>query len=151
MKPITVVGAGFSGLVTAYLLSKAGRAVRVVEKSSRAGGLIRTIKTEHGLIEAAANGILNSARVEAICADIGVPLLPARREARKRFIYRGRPRQIPLSPFEALRVTARVTAHAARLRPSARNDLRLGQTRTRKRSDGISAGARTGWHLRRRS
>src|SRR5207302_4994344 len=74
VKPITVVGAGFSGLVTAYLLSKAGRAVRVVEKRSRAGGLISTIKTEHGLIETAANGILNSARVEAMCADIGVPL-----------------------------------------------------------------------------
>lgn len=123
MKPITVVGAGFSGLVTAYLLSKAGRAVRVVEKRSRAGGLISTIKTEHGLIETAANGILNSARVEAMCADIGVPLLPTRHEARKRFIYRGRPRQIPLNPFETLRATAGVAAHAARLRPRARETI----------------------------
>jgi oxygen-dependent protoporphyrinogen oxidase len=116
-KPITVVGAGFSGLVTAYLLTKAGREVRVIEKQSRAGGLIRTIRTEHGLVETAANGILNSARVEAMCADIGVPLLHTKRDARKRFIFRGKPRQLPLKPFEALRVPVGVAANATRLRP----------------------------------
>jgi oxygen-dependent protoporphyrinogen oxidase len=117
VKPITVVGAGFSGLVTAYLLTKAGRKVRVIEKTSRAGGLINTLQTEHGLVETAANGLLNSARVEAMCADIGVPLLPARREARKRFIYRGKPRQVPLRPAEALRIAAGVAANAMSLRP----------------------------------
>lgn len=117
MKPITVVGAGFSGLVTAYLLTKAGRGVRVVEQKSRAGGLIRTIQTEHGLVETAANGILNSARVEAMCADIGVPLLHTKRDARKRFIFRGKPRQLPLSAFETLRIPVGVAANAIRLRP----------------------------------
>ena len=116
-KPITVVGAGFSGLVTAYLLTKAGREVRVVEKKSRAGGLIQTIRTEHGLVETAANGILNSARVEAMAADIGVPLLPTKRDARKRFIFRGKPRQLPLRPFEVLRIPIGVAANATRLRP----------------------------------
>jgi protoporphyrinogen/coproporphyrinogen III oxidase len=116
-KPITVVGAGFSGLVTAYLLTKAGRDVRVVEKRSRAGGLIQTIRTEHGLVETAANGILNSARLEAMCADIGVPLLHTKRDARKRFIFRDKPRQLPLKPFEALRVPFGVAANAAHLRP----------------------------------
>jgi oxygen-dependent protoporphyrinogen oxidase len=117
VKPITVVGAGFSGLVTAYLLTKARRDVRVVEKKSRAGGLIRTIRTEHGLVETAANGILNSARVEAMCADIGVPLLHTKRDARKRFIFRGKPRQLPLSAFETLRIPFGVAANATRLRP----------------------------------
>jgi oxygen-dependent protoporphyrinogen oxidase len=116
-KPITVVGAGFSGLVTAYLLTKAGREVRVVEKGSRAGGLIRTIRTEHGLVETAANGILNSARVEAMSADIGVPLLRTKRHARKRFIFRGEPRQLPLSFSEALRIPVGVAANATRLKP----------------------------------
>lgn len=117
MKPITVVGAGFSGLTTAYLLTKAGREVRIVEKTARAGGLIRTTRTEHGLVETAANGILNSARLEAMCADIGVPLLPARPNARKRFIYRGRPRQFPLNFTEALRIPVGLIANAANLRP----------------------------------
>ena len=70
-------------MVTAYYLVKAGERVRVLEKSSRAGGLLQTIHTEHGLVETAANGIRNSARLEALCADIGVPLQTARREARK--------------------------------------------------------------------
>ena len=117
MKPITVVGAGFSGLVTAYLLTKSGRHVHIIEKTSRAGGLIKTIRSEHGLVETAANGLLNSARAEAMCADIGVPLLPTRREARKRFIYRARPRQMPLNPTEALRAAGGIVANAARLRP----------------------------------
>ena len=117
LKPITVAGAGFSGLVTAYLLTKSGREVRVVEKKSRAGGLIQTIRTEHGLVETAANGILNSARLEAMSADIGVPLLHTKRDARKRFIFRGRPRQLPLNPFEALRIPVGFAANAMRLRP----------------------------------
>ena len=116
-QPITVVGAGFSGLVTAYLLTKAGREVRVVEQKSRAGGLIRTIRTEHGLVETAANGILNSARLEAMCADIAVPLLHTKRDARKRFIFRGKPRQLPLKPFEVLRIPIGIGANATRLRP----------------------------------
>ncbi|HEX5702087.1 MAG TPA: FAD-dependent oxidoreductase [Pyrinomonadaceae bacterium] len=117
MKPITVVGAGFSGLTTAYLLTKAGREVRVVEKTARAGGLIRTNRTEHGLVETAANGILNSARLEAMCADIGVPLLPTRPNGRKRFIFRGKPRQMPLSFAEALRIPVGLIGNAAKLRP----------------------------------
>ncbi|HXT65005.1 MAG TPA: FAD-dependent oxidoreductase [Pyrinomonadaceae bacterium] len=116
-KPITVVGAGFSGLVTAYLLSKAGREVRVIEKNSRAGGLIQTIHTKHGLVETAANGILNSARLEAMCADIGVPLLSTRRDARKRLIFRAKPRQLPLKALEAVRIPFGVAANATRLRP----------------------------------
>jgi protoporphyrinogen/coproporphyrinogen III oxidase len=116
-KPITVVGAGFSGLTTAYLLMKAGREVRVVEKTARAGGLIRTTRTEHGLVETAANGILNSARLEAMSEDIRVPLLPTRPDGRKRFIYRGRPRQLPLSFGEALRIPVGLIANAANLRP----------------------------------
>ena len=109
MKPtVKVVGAGFSGLTTAYFLIKHGLKVKILEKSSRSGGLIETIQTEHGLVEKAANGILNSARLEAIAAEIGVPLQATRREGRKRFIYRGRPKQIPLKTSEVLKVGARV-------------------------------------------
>ena len=79
-----VVGAGFSGLVTAYYLARADFQVRICEQSSRAGGLIKTIQTPQGLVETAANGLLNSARLEALCADIGVPLLATRRDGRKR-------------------------------------------------------------------
>jgi protoporphyrinogen/coproporphyrinogen III oxidase len=117
MRTIKVVGAGFSGLATAYFLVKRGFQVRIVEKTNRVGGLIETIHTEHGLVEKAANGILSSARLESIAADIGVPLLPTKREGRKRFIYRGRPRQVPLKTSEILNVGARMATHATNLKP----------------------------------
>jgi oxygen-dependent protoporphyrinogen oxidase len=117
MRPINVVGAGFSGLVTAYFLTKAGRAVRVFEKGDRAGGLIRTIRTEHGLVETAANGLLNSARLETMCGDIGVPLFPTRRDGRRRFIYRGKPRQVPLHATEIARVGFGLAKNVANLKP----------------------------------
>jgi protoporphyrinogen/coproporphyrinogen III oxidase len=104
---ITVVGAGFSGLTTAYFLLKQGHKVRIFEKTDRAGGLIKTIRTAHGLVETAANGMLNSARLEAMCADIGVPLSPTRKEGRKRFIYRRKPKQMPLTVSDIGRMALR--------------------------------------------
>jgi oxygen-dependent protoporphyrinogen oxidase len=117
MPTITVVGAGFSGLTTAYFLTKQGFNVRITEKSDRPGGLISTIRTEHGLIETAANGLLSSARLEAMCADLGVPLVMTRREGRRRFIYRGRPKQMPLIIGDMLILSGRVVMNFARLSP----------------------------------
>lgn len=114
---ITVVGAGFSGLTTAYFLIKRGFKVRILEKTDRAGGLIKTIRTPHGLIETAANGLLNSVKLEAMCADIGVPLLTTRREGRKRFIYRGKPKQVPLTLSDIFRMALRFGVSARSLRP----------------------------------
>ena len=114
---ITVVGAGFSGLTTAYFLTKNGFKVRLLEKSDRAGGLIRTIRTEHGLVETAANGLLSSARAEAMCADIGVPLIVTLREGRRRFIYRGRPRQVPLTFGDMLVASGHAAVNLAKFSP----------------------------------
>lgn len=117
METIKVVGAGFSGLVTAYYLVKEGFKVQIVEKSSRAGGLIQTIQTPQGPVETAANGIRNSVRLEAMCADIGVPLRATRREARARFIFRGRPTRFPLGLPEVLKLGFRFASSATSLRP----------------------------------
>ncbi len=114
---ITVIGAGFSGLVTAYFLVKRGFKVRILERTNRAGGLIETIQTEHGIVEKAANGILSSAKLEAIAADVGVPLQTTRREARKRFIYRGKARQLPLGLADMLKTGARLATQAVRFSP----------------------------------
>lgn len=117
MQTIKIVGAGFSGLVTAYFLTRRGFDVQVCEQSPRAGGLIQTIRTPHGLVETAANGLLNSARLEAMCADIRVPLQPTRRDGRKRFIFRGRPRQVPINLSDMLNLSWRFARSANCLRP----------------------------------
>ena len=117
MRTIKVVGAGFSGLTTAYYLVKSGCSVRIVDSGSRAGGMLQTIRTEHGLVETAANGIRNSARLEALCADIGVPLQGTRREARARFIFRDRPRRWPLKFSDVFNLVFRTGANVGNLRP----------------------------------
>ncbi len=117
MQTVKVVGAGFSGLVTAYYLVKAGFKVQVVERNARVGGLIHTIQTPQGPVETAANGIRNSVRLEAMCADLGVPLQTTRREARARFIFRGRPKRFPLSAAEILKLGFRFAASATSWRP----------------------------------
>ena len=119
MRTIKVVGAGFSGLVTAYYLVKRGHSVRVFESSCRVGGMLKTIRTDNGLVETAANGIRNSARLEGLCADIGVPLQSTRREGAARFIYRDRPRRWPLKLSEVSRLIFRAAANAGKLRPQS--------------------------------
>jgi oxygen-dependent protoporphyrinogen oxidase len=68
-------------------------------------------------VETAANGLLASARVEEMCADIGVPLLTTRGEGRKRFIYRGKPKQLPLTIANMVALSGHVAVNATRLRP----------------------------------
>jgi oxygen-dependent protoporphyrinogen oxidase len=116
---VKVIGAGFTGLVTAYYLVKEGCHVQVVERNSRPGGLIQTIQTEHGPVETAANGIRNSVKLETLCADIGVPLLETRRTARARYIFRGQPKRFPLSGTEVMKLGFRFAASATSLRPKA--------------------------------
>ncbi len=96
-RSVAVVGAGFSGLVSAYYLAKAGYAVEVFEAKSRPGGLIATLESPSGRVETAANGLLNSALVEDLFADLALPLLTTKKAARKRYIVRdGEARRWPL-------------------------------------------------------
>jgi len=96
-RKVTIIGAGFSGLASAYYLVRAGFDVEIFEEQARVGGLISTRHTQHGLVESAANGFLNSTLVEDLFRDLRVPLVGASKEARKRYIYRdGRPRRWPL-------------------------------------------------------
>ena len=110
-----MVGGGFSGLATAYYLSRAGVAVEIVEKADRLGGLIATLQTPHGSVETAAVGMRNSARVDAMCRDLGLPMIPSSRSfSRARYIYRQRPTRWPLSAGESLALVARFATAIAR-------------------------------------
>jgi oxygen-dependent protoporphyrinogen oxidase len=60
MKKIAILGAGISGLTTAFLLKKKGHNITVFEKSHRTGGYIGTQYKDKYVVENGANGFLNN-------------------------------------------------------------------------------------------
>ena len=120
---ITVIGAGFSGLVTAYYLvtqrASSRFSVRVIEASPRAGGMLRTVTTPNGLVETAANGVISSPGILRICETIGVKLESTLPQARNRYIFRnGKPRRWPLTIGNSVRLAASVVSQATNIRPT---------------------------------
>ena len=96
MTRVAVLGAGISGLSTAYLLQQAAAEaeidlqITVLEKKSRTGGKIHSIKDEGFLCEWGPNGFLDSKPwTLELCDKIGArdKLLRSSDNARKRFIY----------------------------------------------------------------
>lgn len=104
MKPITIVGAGFSGLSLAYYLNREGVPVRIVEKSARAGGLISSRRETHGLVETAANALLADQNVEDLFADLQLRFADREIFRRRRYIFWEKPRRWPLSLFTTLKM-----------------------------------------------
>ena len=58
---VIVIGAGISGLATAYYIKKAGHDVLVLEKSQRTGGCIDTVQENGYQIETGPNSFRSSA------------------------------------------------------------------------------------------
>lgn len=96
MTRVVIVGAGISGLATAYAVEQlANRSdleveTLVVEKQQRTGGKIWSIKEEGFLCEWGPNGFLdNKPMTLDLCQQLGISdqLLRSDDNARKRFIY----------------------------------------------------------------
>ncbi|HSN69248.1 MAG TPA: FAD-dependent oxidoreductase, partial [Thermoanaerobaculia bacterium] len=121
MKRVTVVGGGFSGLATSYFLARGGADVTLLEKQPRLGGFVDTLRTPHGLVETAASGIRNSGRLEELFADLDLPIVHTKKESRKRYLFRGRPRQWPLGAGESAGFAAHLGSSVVtgRFRPGA--------------------------------
>ena len=99
----TVVGAGIAGMLAAYALDRKGYRVTLLEERERAGGLIQTVHTEHGMAERAAHSLLASPAVVEFCRELGVELAEVRPDSRARYIVRdGRLRKFPLGFGETL-------------------------------------------------
>lgn len=101
MKKVVVVGGGFSGMVTAYYLSRAGFSVELHELTSRLGGLLGTEKTKSGLVESAANGFILNDDLAELFQELGLEYIQPKKEtAKKRYIYRDGLKRWPLTLLE---------------------------------------------------
>jgi oxygen-dependent protoporphyrinogen oxidase len=67
-----VVGAGISGLATAYALHKSRIAVRVVEAAPRPGGVIQSVKRDGYLLECGPQSFSGNGSITAMCTDLGI-------------------------------------------------------------------------------
>ncbi len=102
-REVTIIGAGIAGMLAAYTLDKNGYVVTLLEEKARAGGLLRTCRTQYGMAEAAANSLLASSAVKELCGELGVELVEIRKEAKARYILRGgKLRKFPLTIGETL-------------------------------------------------
>jgi len=115
MKSAKVIGAGFTGTMTAYLLSHQGYDVTVYDPAPRLGGLISTQSLPHGDFETAANGFLANSWIEEVAHTIGIKLTPVSRVAKKnRYLWsmdprKSGPQKWPLTFFETLGFALRLS------------------------------------------
>ena len=103
MKPVAIIGAGITGLTTAFYLQRRGVPVTVYESTSRVGGAIQSIRRDGFLAEFGPNTILEtSPKVTQLVKDAG---LESRRQnpdpkAEARYVVRyGRAIEMPGSPL----------------------------------------------------
>ncbi|MEG1542557.1 MAG: protoporphyrinogen oxidase [Victivallaceae bacterium] len=95
IKKIVILGAGISGLTTAWLLKKKYEnhvQITILEKSSRAGGMIRTEYIDNFVLESGPNAFLVKGKGEKTLKlindlDINRQLLPSEPTARKRYLH----------------------------------------------------------------
>src|SRR5512134_2139562 len=99
---ILVLGAGISGLATAWGLQRRGREVQVIEAAPRAGGAIGSRREDGCLIESGPNSTLETSPLIGELLEqtgsVGARIY-ASASAKKRFVLRsGRLIPVPMSP-----------------------------------------------------
>lgn len=121
-KEVTIVGAGIAGMLAAHALDKSGYRVTLIEENERAGGLIKTSSTRHGIAESAAHSLIATQAVRELCDELNVRLITPRKESSAKFILRdGQLRRFPLSVLEAVTTLGR----AAFVRSDGSNSANL--------------------------
>jgi oxygen-dependent protoporphyrinogen oxidase len=99
---IAVIGAGISGLTTAFWLARHGHTVTIIEERSRVGGTIESERENGFLIELGPNSALDTTPLIGRLTEqlgIGDQLVYANDAAQNRFIVRnGALQPVPLSP-----------------------------------------------------
>lgn len=107
MSEIIVIGAGISGLATAWFLKQCGHQVRVLEAAAEPGGCLRTIARDGFLIEAGPNSTLSKGGAfDDLVRGVGLSAeqVEGNPLAKRRFIVKGgAPMALPGSPVAFLR------------------------------------------------
>lgn len=107
---IVIIGAGLTGLTTAYLLARKGREVMVVEQMNKIGGQIQTHHEGNFVFESGPNtGTLSNPEVAELMADLELTsggkcrLETAPDASKRRLIWKGnRFHELPSGPISAL-------------------------------------------------
>jgi oxygen-dependent protoporphyrinogen oxidase len=101
-KKIIVIGAGISGLTTAYLLSKKGFDIKILEKNNSVGGSIESVVENGFLFDRGPNSALETTPVIGKLIkelELEQELLYASKQANKRYILRdNKLHALPMSP-----------------------------------------------------
>ena len=101
-KKIVVIGAGISGLTTAYLLFKEGYDVIVLEQKDKVGGSIETVSENGFLFDRGPNsGLETTPLIQHLVKDLNLEnqFVYANREGNKRYILRDEHlHALPMSP-----------------------------------------------------
>jgi oxygen-dependent protoporphyrinogen oxidase len=101
-KKIVIIGAGISGLTTAYLLHKEGYDVIVLEQKDKVGGSIETISEKGFLFDRGPNsGLETTPIIKQLVEELHLEeqFIYANREGNKRYILRnGELHVLPMSP-----------------------------------------------------
>jgi oxygen-dependent protoporphyrinogen oxidase len=74
-RPYLILGAGASGLFMGHYLKQKNIPFEIWDCADRAGGKIGTKRTSWGLIEQAANGILQDELVKELCQALAAPVI----------------------------------------------------------------------------
>ncbi len=118
---VVVVGAGLSGLATAFLLRGRGARVLLVEAAARPGGVIASVRRDGELYELGPNsGLDTTPLINELLSSAGIrdQRVEASAIAAKRYILRdGTLLPLPMSPpafFATRLISCRATARASR-------------------------------------
>ncbi|MBC8110467.1 MAG: protoporphyrinogen oxidase [Verrucomicrobia bacterium] len=102
---IGIIGAGISGLSTAFHLQKNNIPYILFEKSSQVGGNIQTLKKNGYLLELGANSILCDTEIMNFLSKVGLAdeILLAKPVSKSRYIFKnGRYQDLPTHPLKLL-------------------------------------------------
>ncbi len=104
---VVVIGAGISGLCTAYWLKKRGFDVTVLEQAGEPGGTMKTLRTDGWLIETGPNSALETTPLLGeLFQELGIldRRMYASETSGNRYILReGRLHPLPMTPLAFLR------------------------------------------------